>query len=96
MLIINNNIIIIITISQGIRVDNCHTTPVHVGAWMMAEARVIRPDLYVIAELVTNKLDVETTYTNQLGLNAIILNTFNISDISQLGEAILKYSKSIF
>lgn len=63
-------------IFHGVRVDNCHNTSVHVAEWMLAEARSVRPDLYIMGELFTPSANFDGIYINHLGLNSLICESF--------------------
>ena len=60
------------TIFQGIRIDNCHSTSLHVLEYFTEYARSINPNLFVFAELFTSNNVTDAVYTRQIGLNALI------------------------
>ena len=57
---------------HGLRVDNCHSTPIAVLQHMTAIARALRPDIIIIGELFTGSVDKDIEYVRKCGLNLLI------------------------
>eukprot|EP00040_Diaphanoeca_grandis_P022413 m.120406 g.120406 ORF g.120406 m.120406 type:complete len:1491 (+) comp28801_c0_seq1:247-4719(+) len=76
---------------DGLRIDNCHSTPVHVAQHMLDVARQASPDLFMFAELFTNDINLDIAIVAKLGLNALIREAMSAHDVKDLSQLVHEY-----
>ncbi|KAI6042102.1 glycoside hydrolase family 13 protein [Pisolithus marmoratus] len=76
---------------DGFRIDNCHSTPLHVGTAMLDAARKMNPDLYVCAELFTGSEEMDLFFVRKLGVNSLIREAGNAWDVQEFSRIMHRF-----
>jgi glycogen debranching enzyme len=71
---------------DGFRLDNCHSTPMHVGKAVIDAGRRVNPDLYVMAELFTGSEGMDLKFVRELGINSLVREAYNGHDVKDFAR----------
>lgn len=69
---ITNYITSMADIFDGLRLDNAHSTPIHIAEYLIKEARKVKPNLIIVAELFAGSEEREIELVNRAGINLLI------------------------
>lgn len=72
---------------HGFRIDNCHSTPLHVASAMLDAARHVQPNLVIAAELFSGDEKMDFLYCQKLGISFLIreaMQCWSTAEVSKL------------
>ena len=80
------------SIFDGFRIDNCHSTPIHVAKYLLESARSVNPNIYIYAELFTGNESTDKHFVKELGLHSLIREGMQCDNSTIMSHILYKYS----
>jgi len=62
----------------GLRLDNAHSTPIHVAEYLVRKGRKVNPNLYVFSELFTGSGEKDALFTKRIAVNALVREAIQV------------------
>ena len=79
---------------DGFRIDNCHSTPLHVGTAMIDAARKVNPNLYICAELFTTSKGMDLVFVRKMGINSLIREAIHARNAEDMANMMRQFGFS--
>lgn len=79
------------SIFDGLRIDNCHSTPIHVAKYLLSQARKTNPEILLMLELFTGNEDNDSKFVMDLGANMLVREVLHHKNLKSLGEFLWKF-----
>lgn len=73
---------------HGFRIDNCHSTPLHVASAMLDAARHVQPDLVIAAELFSGDEKMDFLYCKKLGISFLIREAMQVWSTAEMSKLV--------
>ena len=68
--------------------DNCHTTPIHVGRFMLDAARQEKRNIFIFAELFSGSPEKDRIFVKEFGIHCLVREAMAAHDPKELSHMI--------